>query len=417
VETNAKKRESAMSVEKPSPTSPKWSSTFKMVIGIAIAGLLMAMLIYFRSIIGPLILAFILIYLLHPMAAFLNTHTRLSWRASVNVIYIILLILLITSSTLTGLAAVQQIESLIRVIERFVNDLPNLIDRLSSQVILIGPYRIDLSQYTDLSQLGNQVINALQLIISRAGTLAGSFASATASTIGWGFFVLIISYFVLADAGKVPSALDYINIPGYSYDIQRMSTALGRIWNAFLRGQLTIVILVILSYTVLLSILGVRYAFAIAILAGLARFVPYVGPFITYIVLGLVTLFQGGNYFNLVPIYYTLLSIFLSILMDQVYDNLVSPRIMGRSLGVHPAAVLVVAIIAANLIGLIGLVLAAPALASVSLIGHYTVRKMFDRDPWVDLKEDFEPMGFHWFGKLLKNIGIWWNSRKRNKVI
>ena len=95
--------------------------------------------------------------------------------------------------------------------------------------------------------------------------------------------------------------------------------------------------MVIISYTILLSILGVRYAFAIAILAGLARFVPYVGPVIVYIVMALVTLFQGGNYFNLQPIYYTLLTIALSILMDQIYDNLISPRIMGRSLGVHPA--------------------------------------------------------------------------------
>ena len=407
-----------MSVEKTNPSSPKWSSMFKMVVGITIAGVILAMLIYFRSIIGPLILAFILIYLLHPLAAFLNTHSKLSWRASVNIIYIILLILLITSSTLTGLAAVQQIQSLINNIEGFVaNELPNLIDKLSGQIIIIGPYRIDLSQFTDLGQLGNQVITALQSLIGRAGTLAGTLASATASTVGWGFFVLIISYFVLADAGKVPSALDYINIPGYSSDIQKMSTALGRIWNAFLRGQLTIVILVILSYTVLLSILGVRYAFAIAILAGLARFVPYVGPLITYIVMGLVTLFQGGNYFNLVPMYYTLLTIVLSILMDQIYDNLVSPRIMGKRLGVHPAAVLVVAIIAANLIGLIGLVLAAPVLASGSLVGRYTVRKMFDRDPWADMKEEYEPMGFPWLSRMLKNVSVWWNSRKGNKTI
>lgn len=404
-----------MSVEKPYPASPKWSSTFKMVVGLTIAGLLIALLIYFRSIIGPLILAFILIYLLHPLAVFLNTHTKLSWRASVNVIYIILLIILITSSTLTGLAAVQQIENLIKVIQGFVNDLPNLIDKLSGQVILIGPYRIDLSQFTDLGLLGDRLISTLQSLIGRAGTLVGTLATATASTIGWGFFILIISYFVLADAGKVPSALDFINIPGYSYDIQKMSSSLGRIWNAFLRGQLTIVILVILSYTILLSILGVRYAFAIAILAGLARFVPYIGPLITYIVMGLVTIFQGGNYFNLQPFYYTLLVILLSIIMDQVYDNLVSPRIMGRSLGVHPAAVLVVAIIAANLIGLIGLVLAAPVLASVSLLERYTVRKMFDRDPWVELREPLEPMGFPWLAKLAGNIGTWWKSRKKQQ--
>jgi predicted PurR-regulated permease PerM len=175
--------------------------------------------------------------------------------------------------------------------------------------------------------------------------------------------------------------------------------------------------MVILSYTILLSILGVRFAFALAILAGLARFVPYVGPLITYIVMGLVTLFQGGNYFNLVPIYYTVLVIGLSMLMDQIYDNLVSPRIMGKSLGVHPAAVLVVAIIAFNLIGIIGLVLAAPALATVNLIGRYTARKMFDRDPWADFKEEVEPMGFHWVVRLYRYLSVWWNSRKRDKVL
>jgi predicted PurR-regulated permease PerM len=405
-----------MSTDNASQPSPNWSSTVKTAIGITIAGLLIALLIYFRSIVGPLILAFILIYLLHPLAALLSSHTRLSWRASVNIIYIILLVLVIVSSTLTGLAALQQIQSLITVVERFVNNLPSLIDKLSTQIYTIGPYQIDLSQYTDLSQLGNQLINALQLIIGRAGTIAGTFATATASTIAWGSFVMIISYFVLADLGKVPQVQDYINIPGYSYDIQRISSALGRIWNAFLRGQLTIVIMVILSYTILLSILGVRYAFAIAILAGLARFVPYVGPIIVYIVMALVTLFQGGNYFNLQPIYYTLLTIILSILMDQIYDNLISPRIMGRSLGVHPAAVLVVAIIAANLIGLIGLVLAAPVLASVMLISRYTLRKMFDRDPWEDYKERPEPIGFSWLVRIYSKVVDWWNTRKSSNV-
>ena len=247
----------------------------------------------------------------------------------------------------------------------------------------------------------------------------GTLATATASTIGWGFFVLVISYFVLADAGKVPSALDYINIPGYSYDIQRMSTALGRIWNAFLRGQLTIVIMVILSYTILLSILGVRYAFAIAILAGLARFVPYVGPLITYIVMGLVTLFPRGELFQPgTDLLHYCLSIGLSMLMDQIYDNLVSPRIMGKSLGVHPAAVLVVAIIAANLIGIIWLGFSSTSAGKCKSHRDDTPSiKCSIETPGLIFKKSYEPMGFHWFGRLFKYISVWWNSRKRDKVL
>ena len=404
-----------MSVNKPQLNSPKWNSTLKLIVGLTFAGLLMALLIYFRQIIGPLLLAFILVYLLHPLAALLNTHTKLSWRASSNIIFILLIIILLVTSTLAGLAAFQQIQSLIVVIERFINDLPNQIDNLSNQVIIIGPYKFDLSQFTDLGQLGDQVISTLQLLIGRAGNVVGTLASATASLVGWGLFILVITYFVFVDIGKVPDPQYFINFPGYSYDIQRMSKAIGRIWNAFLRGQLTIVIMVIISYLILLSILGVRYAFALAILAGVARFVPYVGPLITYIVMGLVTLFQGGNYFNMQPVFYTALVIALSIVMDQIYDNLVSPRIMGRSLGVHPAAVLVVAIIAANLIGLIGLLLAAPVLATVNLVGRYTIRKMFDRDPWMDTEDQLIPLGFPRIIRLINKISEWWKSRKNKQ--
>lgn len=404
-----------MSLEESQPKSPKWSSTLKMIVGLTFAGLVVAMLIYFRSIIGPLLIAFILVYLLHPLASLLNTHARLSWRASTNIIYIFLIIILVITSTLSGLAATQQIQSLIVVIERFVNDLPNQIDTISRQIIVIGPYSLDLSVLTDLGQFGDQVISTLQILIGRAGTVVGTLASATASMIGWGLFILVISYFVLVDLGKVPNPQSFINFPGYSYDINRMSQSIGRIWNAFLRGQLSVVILVIISYTILLSILGVRYAFALAILAGVARFVPYIGPLITYIVMGLVTLFQGGNYFNLQQYIYTAIVIGLSILMDQVYDNLVVPRVMGKSLGVHPAAVLVVAIIAANLIGLIGLLLAAPVLATVNLVGRYTIRKMFDRDPWMDTDEQLRPLGFPRISKSINKLSTWWNSRKTKR--
>ncbi len=402
-----------MSVEKPTQSSPKWSSTLKMVVGLIIVGLVFAALFNFRSIIGPLIMAFILIYLLHPLVEILAQRTRLSWRASVNIVYASLWIIIIGLFTLTGLAAFQQIQLLIGVIEQFISDLPHLIADLSGKVINLGPYSINIGQYAQIGPVTTQVINALQGLIGRAGTVAGTLATATASTIGWVFFIMIISYFVLADAGKVPSIIDYIDIPGYTYDIQRMSRAISKIWNAFLRGQVTIVIMVIITYTILLSILGVRFAFAVAILAGLARFIPYVGPVIVYIVMALLTLFQGGNYFNLVPIYYTIIVIGLSVLVDQTYDNLVSPRIMGRSLGVHPAAVLIVALIAANLIGIIGLVLAAPVLATLILISRYIFNKIFDRDPWANYHEQLEPIGFHWIGKLFTRLADWWKAGNR----
>ena len=63
-------------------------------------------------------------------------------------------------------------------------------------------------------------------------------------------------------------------------------------------------------------------------------------------------------------------------------DNLVTAGLYGKALGVHPAAVLIAAIVAANLLGVIGLLRAAPVLATLTLFGRYAARKMFDLDPW-----------------------------------
>jgi len=68
----------------PAPsTSPKWGPTAKLVVGLSLVAIISALLIYFRQIIGPLLLAFILTYLLHPLVMRLSKLTRLSWRVTV----------------------------------------------------------------------------------------------------------------------------------------------------------------------------------------------------------------------------------------------------------------------------------------------------------------------------------------------
>jgi len=369
----------------PKPDFPIWSSSTKLVVGLTFVAIIAALLIRFQTLLGPLILTFMLTYLLHPLVESLSNNTRLTWRMSVNLVYIVLVVILVSLFTVTGFAVVQQFQSLVRVIDRFVTGLPNMIADLSTQSYAIGPYVIDFSQYlsTDnLTIIADQVLSAVQPLLGQAGGLLATLASQTASTIGWGFFVVLVSYFLLAEMSRIPNPLDSIEIPGYGPDIQRLSRELALIWNAFLRGQMILFTLTLLVFSMVLSALGTRYFLALALLAGLARFVPYVGPFITWTVTALVAYFQAGNYLGLVPWQYALIVIVFVIVIDNIFDSLVSPRILGDSLGVHPAGVLVAAIIAANLLGLVGVVLAAPVLASLNLIGRYTIRKMFDVDPW-----------------------------------
>ena len=394
-----------------STQSPTWSPTTKLLVGLTVVAFITALVIYFRSIIGPLLLAFILAYSLHPIVARIDRGTKLGWRGSVAVVYFVLVVILLALLTLLGFAFVQQVQSLLSILNFITENLPQQVEQLSHQIIIIGPFQLNLSQF-DLGTLANQLLSVLQPTLVRMGTLVSGFAAGTLVTLGWGLFVLVISYFLLAEAGRVRNDLIQLDIPGYNTDVQRLSLAFRRIWQVFLRGQLVIFFLAILLYTILLTVLGVRYSLAIAIMAGLARFIPYVGPFIVWVVLALVSLLQGYNYFGLQAWAYTLVVLGLAILLDQILDNIVVPMFHGETLGVHPAAVLVAAIVAANLIGFVGLVLAAPVLASLVLLGRYIIRKMLDLDPWPSLQYDQRAPEFPW-AILVERSRIWWQRVNR----
>jgi predicted PurR-regulated permease PerM len=163
-----------------------------------------------------------------------------------------------------------------------------------------------------------------------------------------------------------------------------------------------------------LPILGVRYALGIALLAALAKFLPYIGPFTTWVVMGLVTFFQTYKPFDLQPVIYTAIVVGFAVLIDQIIDNLIAPRIMANALKVHPAAVLIAALVAASLLGLLGVVIAAPLLATCTLLVRYIMRKMFDLDPWDGEEVYPEPSPY---SRLIGRARRFWRTLnlKRNK--
>jgi predicted PurR-regulated permease PerM len=363
------------------PVSPRWGSNIKLIVGLTVVAVIAALVIYFRSIVGPLLLAFIIVFLLHPVVGWASRTLRISWRASTSLIYVILVIFLIALFTVTGLAVLQQTQSLFDFVKNFITDLPATIEELSTKVYAIGPFQFDLARL-DLETLAQQTLNLVEPVLGQAGNLVGKFASGAATTVWWGLFVLFVSYFFLSEADQVREPLVNIEISGYHADFQRLLLELNRIWNSFLRGQLIISFLIIITYYIMLSILGTRLALAIAIVAGMASFVPYFGPAVAWVTAAIIAYLQTDNYFGLAPAYYAALVVALCLALNQIFDYLISPRIMGQALGVHPAGVLIAAIVATDLIGIIGLVLAAPVLASVTLIGRYIGRKMFDLPPW-----------------------------------
>src|SRR5512140_3584805 len=118
-------------------TSPPWSSTTKLVISLTIVAIAAGLFIQFHGIIGPLMLAFVLAYLLSPAAELLQRGVRLSWAVSATVVYLLLL-LFFSLLTLGWLGLVGQISSLVAVVQSNLSSLPQVLHDLSGRVFSFG---------------------------------------------------------------------------------------------------------------------------------------------------------------------------------------------------------------------------------------------------------------------------------------
>jgi predicted PurR-regulated permease PerM len=396
------------------PNSPVWSTNTKLVIGLTLVAIAAALVVYFRAIIGPLLLAFILSFILHPVASKLSSTTRLNWRMSVNLIFLVVLVILGGLITWSGFAVIQQFQSLIQVVQKFIEvTLPELAADLSRNIYMIGPFAIDLTQF-DLQALSQQILGILQPIVGQAANLISTFAARSAVAFAWLLFILFIAYFLLAESKRVPSELFRIEIPGYDYDVRRLAVELDKIWNAFLRGQMLIFGFAVVLNLMMLSALGLRFALGLAILAGIAKFIPYLGPFMVLVLGGVVAFFQANNIFGLEPWQYLILTLISIFILDQTFDNLAVPRLLGRTLNLHPAAILVAALISFNLIGIVGLIVAAPVLATLRLLGRYTVRMLLDLDPWQETSDPPPPMEYPWV-RIKRITHTWFQSLQKGK--
>jgi predicted PurR-regulated permease PerM len=95
-----------------------------------------------------------------------------------------------------------------------------------------------------------------------------------------------------------------------------------------------------------------------------------------------VAFFQGSNWWGLDPLTFTLLVIAFFIVVQQLENNLLVPRILGNALKLNPVTILVAAVIGATLAGVLGILLSAPTVATLILLGRYVYRKVFDLSPW-----------------------------------
>lgn len=388
--------------------SPKWGWTTKLVVGMALVAIILLLLVRFQSFLGPLITAILLAYLINPIAKFFRKSLKIPWRLSVTIIYLLVVLIILGLMTWGGFALFEQIQNLIRFIEKNIFQLPDLVADITEQTYEIGPFSFTLTGFS-WDEIANEIVRAIQPAIGRVGTLMGSIAAGAVSIITSTVLILLISYFLLAETRGFPNHLFAMDITGYAQDMQRIGKELNRIWSAFIRGELLVVLIAYVIYTIMLGVLGVQFFAGLAAIAAFGQLIPYVGAWATWISFGLVALFQSNVPFSLPSGIYMVIVLAVSMVVNNIIDNIIRTKVMASGLKVHPSLVLIGAIIGVQLFGFIGIVIAAPIMASFKLFFTYVIRKLGDQDPFADLDKQ-EPIEKSKWEIKLENA---WSAVKR----
>jgi predicted PurR-regulated permease PerM len=292
----------------------------------------------------------------------------------------------------------------------------SFLEEWSQRVIFIGPLKFTMPTL-DAQFLSTELLSRLQPILTQAGTLAGAVVTFVGSSLFNFGLVYLLSFFLVSESNGSQAKLFDINLPGYEYDLRRMGREIANIWNAFIRGEFVVVGTAIVIYAILLGSFGLPYFFVLAIIAGLGRFVPYVGAWVGWIAFAVSAFLQTPTPFGLANWAYALLIVGIALVIDTLLDQVLTPRVMGNALEVHPAAIMISALLGAQLLGLIGVILAAPVIATLKLVSRYVLRKLMDQDPWEGLayyKPKKKPFFFKWLPKSGSKAETWLSKAGSN---
>ena len=220
-----------------------------------------------------------------------------------------------------------------------------------------------------INEIEPYILEALQYVQKYITSNLGNFTSyilSIGSGIATFFISLILSIYVLKDSEY------FINLwkklynlvfrkSKLGYDIGYVFKTVNETFSKFIKGQLLEAFFVGVLSAIALTIVGIDYAFIIGVIAGICNMIPYVGPIVGTILAAIMGLLSG----NPLKILYAIISM---LVVQQIDNNLLAPKIVGDSVGLHPVFTMMAILIGGNIGGLFGMLLSVPIAASFRVL-------------------------------------------------
>jgi predicted PurR-regulated permease PerM len=351
-----------------------WSPQAKLTISLLILALTIFLIYRFRVILAPMILAVILAYILSPVESALQNRLKIRRTLATFLTYLLLLGLLGTLPVLLFPVLASQFTALNLDFVRILQEVERV---LGHQYVIAG-------QTVNVDALIQQAVGSLQGLLEPVFGQTLSLAVDVISSVVWVIFILVVSFYLIKDGPKLRDWFEGIMPPGFQHDFIRLRDEVSHIWSAFFRGQLVLALVVAIIFTIVGFILGLPFALAMGVFAGLLEFLPSIGHGIWLAIAALLALFVGSTWLPLPNWAFMLLVIGLHVFYQQFDLNYLIPRIIGRSVHLPPLVVILGIVAGAVMAGVLGVVLAAPTIASARVLGRYLYANLFDMEPFAE---------------------------------
>ena len=351
----------------------RWSSLTKSIVIGALVVLTIVLLIVFRAMIPPTIVAFLLAFILGYPVNWIQRRTGWSRGGSTALLYLLLVGLL----ALTPVFIAPRVVTIWGELQTTLEQLVVGLQTASLSVPLpTGPISLPTEQL--LRGAGDALQNFLPLLTTSPLLIVRGFATGLLTVI----YVLVLTFWLLKDLRKL-QRFAFEQIPNaYQEDVRRLGRELGTIWSAFLRGQLVLATVVGLMTWIPLAVVGMPSAGGFALFAGLMEFLPTIGPGLSGTIGIAAAFFLGSTWLPVNSLVFALIVFAIYAVIAQTESIYLIPRLVGRRVRLHPAVTFVGVVSGAITFGLLGVLLATPVIASVRVLLNYIYRRLLDLEPF-----------------------------------
>lgn len=352
----------------------QWSLSFRYLFGILFLTALIAFLFYAHDAIRNLIIAGFVAYLINPAVVYLSTQTKMSRRAAVNVVYFSALILLV--GVPATLAPIFYDE--VQIVIQDLLDLSNQLRQTLAQPIRFFGLSFHLEEW------GQSLLQVENAFLTPVPEETLQLLETTSVGVLWFLIILVSVHLFLSEWPNMRDSLINFAPPAYRPELRELYKRVRRVWMAYLRGQIVLMIIVGVVFTIAWIIMGIPGALVLGVLAGLFTLVPDVGPFLAVVLTAGVALLEGSTWIPLSNFWVTGIVITVYLVLINLKNFFLRPYIMGRSVHMNEGLVFVIILIATILEGILGALLVVPVFASAVLIGSYIQRRVLGLSPFED---------------------------------